>query len=39
MRPVITVYKSDVVEFISETYLRGALNLRDGDTVEFKVKL
>jgi riboflavin kinase len=37
VRPLITFYKEDVVEFISETYLRGALNLRDGDRVRIRV--
>ena len=37
VKPQITVYKDDVVEFISEVYIRGALKLRDGDRVEFKV--
>jgi riboflavin kinase len=38
VKPQITVYKDDVVEFISEVYLRGALRLRDGDRVVFRVE-
>ncbi|MCE4612001.1 MAG: CTP-dependent riboflavin kinase [Desulfurococcales archaeon] len=37
VKPQITVYKDDVVEFISEVYIRGALKLQDGDKVEFEV--
>ena len=37
VKPLITIYKSDVAEFISEVYLRGALRLRDGDRVVFTV--
>jgi len=37
VRPDITVYKEDVAEFVSDKYLRGALNLEDGDIVEFEV--
>ncbi|MCE4624794.1 MAG: CTP-dependent riboflavin kinase [Desulfurococcales archaeon] len=33
VKPEITVYKGDVVEVISDKYLRETLRLRDGDTV------
>ena len=33
VRPEITVYDAAVAEIISEEYLRGLLNLKDGDTV------
>ncbi|MEB3779652.1 MAG: CTP-dependent riboflavin kinase [Desulfurococcales archaeon] len=39
VRPVITAYKGDVVEFISEEYLRGLLFLNDGDKVRFRIIL
>lgn len=39
VRPVITFYSSDVVEFISSEYIRGRLSLRDGDRVRFRLKL
>ncbi|MEB3860357.1 MAG: CTP-dependent riboflavin kinase [Desulfurococcales archaeon] len=39
VRPLITFYKDDVVEFISEIYLRGALNLKDGDRVKIRVQV
>ncbi len=38
VRPEITVYKGDVVEFIAPKYLRGLLGLRDGDEVEIEVE-
>ncbi len=37
VRPVITVYKADVVELLSPTHIRSALGLSDGDRVRFKV--
>ncbi len=37
VRPVITAYKGDVVEFISEQYLRGILFLEDGDNIRFRI--
>ena len=33
VRPDITVYKEDVVEFIAPEYLREKLSLEDGDVV------
>ncbi|MCE4612611.1 MAG: CTP-dependent riboflavin kinase [Desulfurococcales archaeon] len=39
VRPLITFYKDDVVEFLSEIYLRKALNLKDGDRVQIKLEL
>ncbi|GAB6147781.1 DUF120 domain-containing protein [Stetteria hydrogenophila] len=37
VRPDVTVYGYDVIELISEAYLRGLLNLSDGDRVEVEV--
>lgn len=37
VRPAITAYKGDVVEFISNVHLRTRLNLSDGSRVEFTV--
>ncbi len=37
VKPEVTIYKDDVVEFISEVYIRGALGLRDGDKLRFRV--
>jgi len=39
VRPLITVYKGDVVEFIAKVSLREALNLRDGSIIKFKLRL
>ncbi len=33
VRPEITIYKEDVVELISDRYLRATLNVKDGDVV------
>ena len=33
VRPEITIYKNDVVELISDKYLRALLNVKDGDIV------
>jgi CTP-dependent riboflavin kinase len=38
VRPVITIYKSDVVELIADTSLRETLNIRDGQTIRFKIR-
>lgn len=38
VRPDITVYKYDVLEIIANVYLRGLLNLSDGDEVEVEVE-
>ena len=38
VRPAITAYKGDVVEFISNVHLRTRLNLSDGSIVEFTVE-
>jgi len=37
VRPEITVYKSDVVEIISDKHLRSLLGLKDGDVVHLSV--
>ncbi|MEB2836115.1 MAG: CTP-dependent riboflavin kinase [Desulfurococcales archaeon] len=37
VRPAITHYKWDVVEVISNEYLRGEFKLKDGDVVELEV--
>jgi len=37
VRPVITAYEGDVVEFVSEEYLRGVLFLEDGDRIRFRL--
>jgi len=37
VRPAITHYKWDVVEIISNEYLRGEFDLKDGDVVELEV--
>jgi len=39
VRPLITVYKGDVVEFIAKVSLRETLNLRDGSIIRFKLFL
>ncbi len=37
VRPLITVYKGDVVEFIADVSLRETLGLSDGSIVRFKL--
>lgn len=37
VRPIITVYREDVVELISEKYLRGLLGISDGDIVSIRI--
>ena len=37
VRPVITIYKSDVVELIADSSIREALHLVDGDLVRFRI--
>jgi len=39
VRPLITIYKGDVVEFIAKVSLREALNLRDGSIIKFRLRL
>ncbi|MEM2349301.1 MAG: DUF120 domain-containing protein [Acidilobaceae archaeon] len=37
IKPAITIYKNDVIEILSPTYLRKALNLSDGSILKFKL--
>lgn len=37
VKPLITIYKSDVVEFIATVRLRDILGLRDGDKLRFRL--
>ncbi len=39
VRPDITHYKNDVVEFIAPVYLRKRLNLEDGSKITFRLAL
>jgi|Deesub1362B_J571_1020462.scaffolds.fasta_scaffold00004_273 riboflavin kinase len=34
-----TIYGPDIIELISEYYIKGELGLKDGDIIRFKVKL
>lgn len=37
VRPEITIYKEDVVEVVSEVYLRDHLKISDGSVVELRI--
>lgn len=37
VKPEKTIYGDDVVELLSEVYLRGVLNLRTGDEIELLI--